>query len=95
MLFLLEEQRPRHRPSDGGGVNHWGQAAAEVRAGIGTIRGGPVKDAGTPTWVRSAASRGNDVQIYLKAEDQRAGNRGLGSTTLGRVAYFFEHQGND
>lgn len=75
--------------------NHWGQAPAEVSAEIGTIRGGPVKDAGTPTWVRSAASRGSDVEIYLKAEDQRAGNRGLGRTTLGKVAYFFEHQGND
>jgi len=26
---------------------------------------------------------------------KRAGKRGFRLTTLGRVAYFFEHQGND
>ncbi|CAM9154903.1 unnamed protein product, partial [Hapterophycus canaliculatus] len=76
--------------------NHWGLAPAEVSGGAGTIRGCPVKDAASSAeWARSTASRGNDVEIYLTVEAQRQGSRGLSQTTLGRVAYFFEHQGND
>lgn len=71
--------------------NHWGGAPGDASAGTGTIRGCPGLHSG---WTRSTASRGSDVEIYLTAEDQREGNRGLGQTTLGKVAFFFQHQGN-
>ena len=75
--------------------NHWGGAPGEASAGTGTIRGCPVKDADTRSgWTRSTASQGSDVEIYLTINDQREGNRGLGCTTLGKVAFFFEHQAN-
>lgn len=76
--------------------NHWGAAPAEVSAGTGTIRGSPITDAATSAeWARSTSSRANDVEIYVTAEAQQGGDRGLEHTTIGRVAYFFEHQGND
>ncbi len=76
--------------------NHWGGAPGTVSAGTGTIRGGPVKDASSdPHWASSFVARGSDVEIFLTAEDCLQDSRGLGHTTLGRVAYFFEHQGND
>ncbi|CAB1121590.1 unnamed protein product [Ectocarpus sp. CCAP 1310/34] len=75
--------------------NHWGGAPGEANAGTGTVRGCPVKDAGRHSgWTRSTASRGSDVEIYLTANDQREGRYGLEQTTLGKVAFFFEHQGN-
>ena len=43
----------------------------------------------------STESRGNDVEVFLTAETQWDGSRGLRRTTLGKVVYFFEHQGND
>eukprot|EP00752_Nemacystus_decipiens_P016129 g14422.t1 len=76
--------------------NHWGLAPAEVSAGTGTIRGSPIADAGSSAgWARSTSSRANDVEIYLTPEAQESGTTGLEDTTIGRVAYFFEHQGND
>ena len=76
--------------------NHWGGAPAEVSAGTGTIRGSPITDAGDDVgWARSTTSRANDVEIYLTQDAQESGTHGLEATTIGRVAYFFEHQGND
>ncbi|CAN0258856.1 unnamed protein product [Scytosiphon promiscuus] len=75
--------------------NHWGEAPAEASAGVGILRGGTVKDATASGWTRSTASRASDVELYVTAAARRSECRGLGSTTLGRVAYFFEHQGND
>ena len=68
----------------------------EVSAGTGTIRGSPIADAGDDAgWARSTTSRANDVEIYLTQDAQESGTHGLEATTIGRVAYFFEHQGND
>ena len=54
-----------------------------------------MKDAGPHFgWTRSTASRGSDVETFLTAKDQREGHRGLGQTTLGKGAFFYEHQGN-
>lgn len=76
--------------------NHWGKAPAEISAGTGILRGSPVKNAASTTgWTRSVASRANDIEIYLTDDARRSESRGLGYTTLGRVAYFFEHQGNE
>lgn len=75
--------------------NHWGEAAVEASAGTGIIRGSPIKNATHAGWTRSTASRASDVEIYLTAAAQRDDRRGYTFTTLGRVAYFFEHQGND
>lgn len=76
--------------------NHWGGAAPEASAGTGTLRGGRVEEAARlgDSWMYSV-SRANDVEIYVDQDAQRRGSRELGSTTLGRIAYFFEHQGND
>jgi len=76
--------------------NHWGGAPAEVSAGTGTIRGSPIADAGDDAgWARSTTSRANDVEIYLTQDAQESGTHGLEAKAIGRVAYFFEHQGND
>lgn len=77
--------------------NDFGRAAPEVSAGMGTIRGGAVKDADANprSWTLSNSSRGNDVEIYVTQDAQEDGVRGVGFTTLGKVAYFFEHRGND
>ena len=76
--------------------NHLGDAPREVSGGTGTIRGGDVKAAGrTSVWVRSTASRSNNVELYITANDEKEGNRGLGCTTLAKVAFFFTHQAND
>ena len=75
--------------------NHWGDAPAEASAGTGVIRGSSLRDAGTPGWTRFTALRPCDVEIYRTADAQSSDSRGYGFTTLGRVAYFFKHQGND
>lgn len=75
--------------------NHWGAAPGEASAGTGAIRGSLTRDAVSDGgWVRSTASRGNDVEVYLTAEDQLHGLCGIGHTTLGKVGYFVEHQAN-
>lgn len=77
--------------------NHWAAAPVQASAGAGVIRGGAVKSAHTSptTWALSSSSRGSDVEIYVTADARRNKTRGLRHTTLGKVAYFFEHQGND
>lgn len=76
--------------------NHWGGTPGEASAGTGTIRGCPVKEANhSYGWNRSTASRGSDVELFLTLKDQLQGNHELGRTTLGKVAFFFEHLGND
>ena len=45
-------------------------------------------------WTRSTASRGSDVELYLTARDAGEDLRGLGHTTVGKVAFFFGHEGN-
>ena len=90
----------RGRPDLYNGVvtcfNHWGGAPRDASAGTGTLRGGLVKDAGelSATWMAQETSRANDVEIYVDADARRSGERGQKATTLGRIAYFFEHQGN-
>lgn len=45
--------------------------------------------------MRSTASRGNEVEGYLTAEDRLREFRGVGYTTLGqKVVYFQEHEAN-
>lgn len=77
--------------------NEWAVAPAEASAGTGTLRGGQVKEAADSpdTWLFSENSRGNDVEIYVDDSAKRAGRRGFRLTTLGRIAYCFDHQGND
>ncbi|CAN0424840.1 unnamed protein product [Laminaria digitata] len=77
--------------------NHFGRAAPEVSAGTGTIRGGAVKDAAAnpETWSISTSTRGNSVEIYVTQEAQADETRGVRFTTLGKVAYFFEHRDNN
>lgn len=77
--------------------NHWGNAPAEASAGTGTLRGGPVKDAAAfaDTWMIQETSSADDVELYVDVDARRSGERGQTATTLGRIAYFFEHQGND
>lgn len=76
--------------------NDWGAAPREASAGEGILRGGPVTDAGElgDAWTAQETSRANDVEIYLNADARRSGERGQKATTLGRVAFFFEHEGN-
>lgn len=33
--------------------------------------------------------------VYTTASDEKEDNRGLGCTTLAKVAFFFTHQAND
>lgn len=78
--------------------NHWGGAAPEASAGMGTLRGGPVKAAGNWSdnrWMLADLSRGNDVELYLDKAAQSSESRGLNSTTLGKLLFFFSHRGND
>ncbi|CAB1109608.1 unnamed protein product [Ectocarpus sp. CCAP 1310/34] len=77
--------------------NHWGNAPEEASAGTGTLRGGPVKDAAEfgNKWMIQETSRANDVELYVDTSARRSGERRQAATTLGRIACFFEHQGND
>ena len=77
--------------------NIWADAAAEVSAGTGTLRGGEVKAAAEQVdggWMLSDESRASDVEIYLDNDAQRSGRQGQHSTTIGRLCFFFEHRGN-
>lgn len=77
--------------------NHWVGASAEASAGTGVIRGGAVEAAHVSPreWALSRSTRGSDVELYMTDDARKAGARGVGRTTLGKVAYFFEHKGND
>ncbi|CAB1105078.1 unnamed protein product [Ectocarpus sp. CCAP 1310/34] len=77
--------------------NHWGNSPEEASAGTGTLRGGPVKDAAEfgNKWMIQETSRANDVGLYVDTNARRFGEREQAATTLGRIAYCFEHQGND
>ena len=43
----------------------------------------------------SSSSRGSDVEIYIMADARRNKTRGFRHNILGKLAYLFEHQGND
>ena len=63
---------------------------------MGVLRGGLVENAADlPDWLFSEASRGSDVVIYVDDSAKRAVKRGFRLTTIGRIACFFEHQGNE
>ena len=76
--------------------NQWTAAPTEASAGTGTLRGGQVKEAADSpsTWLLSEDSLANDVEIYVNDSAKTAGERGFRLTTLGRIAYFFEHLSN-
>lgn len=77
--------------------NHWKPAPEVVSAGAGKILGVSLADACEErgTWMLDRPSGANDVELFVSASDVRDGTTGVGHTTLGKVVYFFEHQGND
>lgn len=77
--------------------SHWGQAPEAVSAGMGKILGGTVVDAcrKPSSWMLDRPRGVNDIEIYVSADAARDGTTGVGHTTLAKVIYFFEHQGND
>jgi len=97
MRVLLEQQRLRLTNGSVTCFNVWVDAPPEASAGTGTLRGGDVKAASKAPgdgWMLSDEVRSSDVEIYLDRAAQDSALRGLHSTTLGRILFFFEHKGN-
>lgn len=80
--------------------NIWDDAPAEATGGHRTIRGGPVHDAekhqGARWCLAAAAPLGTNIELYSTPEANRLRKPGpAGTCTLGKVACFVEHRGND
>lgn len=77
--------------------NVWTAAPPRVSAGTGTLRGASMVDAVEKRdgllWVQG--SLGADVELYYTREALAARKPGsVGTCTLGKVAFFFDHDGN-
>ena len=77
--------------------NNWKGAPAKASGGSRTLRGCPVElaEPNNRRWMFAPYPCGTDVEIYFTAEALAAQQSGpAGTCTLGKVAFFIEHEGN-
>lgn len=77
--------------------NNWTGAPARVSGGSGTVRGCAVESAvpNNRQWMFAPYPCGTDVEIYFTRAALAARQSGpAGTCTLGKVAYFIDHEGN-